>query len=313
MFLFKRNVQGWLLPVGIDGQEVAIAYDLRRLKDLVNDSIRSNLNRFRFRNAFFGLNGTTVEGFVWIYVGLPNDSSHLKRKVTKLQKKGQESHMKNQLLSHWHWNHSTLKKLSELRFLNTEWKSTRFNRFRYIFYWKTPVFLRHFRLPMRLRSLENQSDPKVKYPKIHSSTGEGHIPQCQETVSSNTTKLPETLTQDHWACIIHHKSPCIIIYHHASSCISRYHHLSSCIITNHHASCRPWWWISTITSETPDINRKTSNSVFFPCRYQCHDSSSVDPPKSPQNWTVRSLRVPMTRWCSPCHVPKVPTLLRNRR
>ena len=86
MFLFKRNVQGWLLPVGIYGQEVTIAYDLQ-LKDLVNDSRRSNLNRFRFRNAFLGLNGTTVEGFVWIYVDLAVDSSHLKMKVTKLQKK----------------------------------------------------------------------------------------------------------------------------------------------------------------------------------------------------------------------------------
>jgi len=36
---------------------------------------------------FLGLNGTTVEGFVWIYVDLPVDSSHLKMKVTKLQKK----------------------------------------------------------------------------------------------------------------------------------------------------------------------------------------------------------------------------------
>ena len=128
-------------------------------------------------------------------------------------------------------------------------------------------------------------------------------------------------SQKHWHRIIEHAS--FIINHHVSSYIIMYRHVSADIIIYRHVSSRIIMHHAILDDGLAQLpvkpltsivkNRKTSNSLCFSCRYQCHDSSSVDPPKSPQNWTVWSLRVPMTRWCSPCHVPKVPTLSRNRR
>lgn len=302
MFLFKRNVLAppsrhlWPRSYHCLRPEAAEGSSEWQYK------IKSE--QIQIQKCFFGLNGTTVEGFVWIYVDLPDASSHLKMKVTKLQKKDKKVT--------WRTNFSVIDiEITQLwkNSANYVCRSLKIQHVSTIFATISTQNTSFFDISDFLCSSDHWKTKAI----LRSSTQRFIRARVKATFLSVKKRFPPTPpnSQKHWRRIIEHAS--FIINHHVSSYISRYHHVSSCIITNHHASRHPWWWISTIISETPDINRKTSNSLCLFCCYQCHDSSSVDPPKSPQNWTVLSLRVPMTRWCSPCQVPKVPTLSRNRR